>query len=717
MVQVVQYNLHTCTTVCTVCTMLVTVVHGTVLYNKVIHTKNNLHIFTKNERHNNIIMSRNNSISSDDNADDSVDTTRNSNHHHHRRHSKRRRRDDVVDDKEKIHRRRHHHKSHSRRRERKKESSRRRLPKSSRRRSSHSSIDSSSSSSEERHERQGKRKKKRDREEKQYHEQHEEEDSRSSNSLNGLNGHTRSRRSRIERDIPDDTKDNQMILLDQLYQLFTRYPDLTTELPYFMIRMASGSSINLSQVSETDQDLVRMLETLFQTMNCTCVSGSREWIFPSKNSIHMDDNERALSLVRWVREELNSFGITMDKICEYELSLQENPLFPDTSVIAKTKSEMKEATMTIMTSMENDIACLTQMLLEEFSSPTMQKDTLSSSLSSSSSSSLASCTLAKELYDIFNMILQHEIVSLEGISDEKLKKSLEQLFLAIGLCREEMDDESENDGHDDGIERGKESVSYGYVLPESQEEIMNERDGASFVERNLNAAINACKAMHQEWMQSRNQQQHQEQQHKRILGPCRPPPLTKQHQGMDQRNDEDEEDDFGPDPFASVTKKRTVPSISNPTSSQIPVANSGTMSSLPNNKREEWMMQPGEHDFLKGVLSKGIKSRTFRNEKAKDPRSDVTVGAPLDPKIQKQVDDIMKLHEQARGPSLMEQHRERMEQKKREKNQKQDGWSWSREKDLDAGRRVDKSHLHMVMGGASSELKNKFQGSYSKTFD
>ena len=33
--------------------------------------------------------------------------------------------------------------------------------------------------------------------------------------------------------------------------------------------------------------------------------------------------------------------------------------------------------------------------------------------------------------------------------------------------------------------------------------------------------------------------------------------------------------------------------------------------------REEWMMVPGEHDFLKGVMSKGIQNRTFKNEKGK----------------------------------------------------------------------------------------------------
>ena len=93
----------------------------------------------------------------------------------------------------------------------------------------------------------------------------------------------------------------------------------------------------------------------------------------------------------------------------------------------------------------------------------------------------------------------------------------------------------------------------------------------------------------------------------------------------------------------------------------------------------------------------------------------------MDPKVQKQVDDIIKMHEEARGPSLMDQHRQtKAEQKMLAEAQKKGAgkgdWSWNREKDLDSGRRVDKDHLRMVMGGASSELKSKFQGSYSKGF-
>lgn len=659
-------------------------------------------------------MSRSSSSSEDSTVDSSSSRNRRTNNV-----------DRVNNKKEKTHRRRrHHHKSH-----------RRSSISSSRRHRKREKESSSLSDDDERRRQRRKRKQRHD------HDRHR----RGTTNRRRRSSSSSSSSSRTGRDEDvTSTLVNQEhpTLVHQFYELFTKYPDLASELPYYLIRMASGSCINLSLVSETDQELVRLLETLFQTMNCTTESksatissnsknSSREWVFQPSNMQMManrrqdgndNGNDRALSLVRWVRDELNRFGITMQKVQEYELSLQEITK-KDGSHHHDHDSHDSHRRGDHL-SMENDIACLTQMLLEKFSMPT----------NTSSLTSIPSFTLAKELFDIFNMIQQHEIVSLDGISDEQLKISLEQLFLAIGLCREEMEDESENDSSN---KEGQE-VAYGFVMPESQEEMNDEKNVSWIVERNLDAAINACKAMHQTWMQQQQQQQQQIQnkQHsqsvvksaKRILGPCRPPPLMaldtmplKEENDLDAEvveGEGDEEDDFGPDPFAAdAMRRRTMPSISNGNQQKV---NPDVQSSL-ENKREEWMMQPGEHDFLKGVLSKGIKSRTFRNEKVKDTRlSSATINnnVPLDPKIQKQVDEIKKLHEEARGPSLMEQHRERIEQEKREKNnQKQGGWSWSREKDLDAGRRVDKSHLHMVMGGASSELKNKFQGSYSKTFD
>ena len=131
-------------------------------------------------------------------------------------------------------------------------------------------------------------------------------------------------------------------------------------------------------------------------------------------------------------------------------------------------------------------------------------------------------------------------------------------------------------------------------------------------------------------------------------------------------------------------------------------------------------MKPGEHDFLKGVMASGtIKNRTFKNEKVRgggDGREEGHPDVPLDPKIKAEMDAIIQAHTHARGPSLIDQHREKKtEEKLREKSKGKGEWKWNRDDDLDNGRKVDKNHLHMVLGGAATELKNKFQGGYSKT--
>ena len=41
-------------------------------------------------------------------------------------------------------------------------------------------------------------------------------------------------------------------------------------------------------------------------------------------------------------------------------------------------------------------------------------------------------------------------------------------------------------------------------------------------------------------------------------------------------------------------------------------------------------------------------------------------------------------------------------------------WKWSRDEDLDAGRRVDKDALGMILGGAADNLKTKFSGGFNR---
>jgi hypothetical protein len=89
----------------------------------------------------------------------------------------------------------------------------------------------------------------------------------------------------------------------------------------------------------------------------------------------------------------------------------------------------------------------------------------------------------------------------------------------------------------------------------------------------------------------------------------------------------------------------------------------------------------------------------------------------MDPQLQKQLTQIQQSYSNSRGPSLMEMHQEKKKKDKMMRGTDTSGeWKWSRESDLDKGRKVDKEYLKMCMGGASTDLKNKFQGNYTKSF-
>lgn len=129
------------------------------------------------------------------------------------------------------------------------------------------------------------------------------------------------------------------------------------------------------------------------------------------------------------------------------------------------------------------------------------------------------------------------------------------------------------------------------------------------------------------------------------------------------------------------------------------------------------MMVPGEHDFLKGI-SKSTKGRAFKNEKMRGqaiaPYDHGKSAEPINREVLEEVHAIQKAYEQSRGPSLLDAHRQKLQESK-QKQQGSKEWTWNRDKNLDDGRRVDKDALHMVLGGASTELRSKFQGSLGRS--
>ena len=56
----------------------------------------------------------------------------------------------------------------------------------------------------------------------------------------------------------------------------------------------------------------------------------------------------------------------------------------------------------------------------------------------------------------------------------------------------------------------------------------------------------------------------------------------------------------------------------------------------------------------------------------------------------------------------MDEHRSKKAQEKLASNRKAE-WNWNRNSDLDAGRRVDKEALSMILGGAADNLKTKLK--------
>jgi hypothetical protein len=225
---------------------------------------------------------------------------------------------------------------------------------------------------------------------------------------------------------------------------------------------------------------------------------------------------------------------------------------------------------------------------------------------------------------------------------------------------------------------------------------------------------------------------------KRVIGPAMgPPPGFSASQALQEyaaspaADDSDDEDDEGPAPIGSEMAKRRQrigQSISADAVrvmaehrqmelADVAAGGTGVPSASVAGGREEWMLTPGKHDFLKGIKSADpCKSRKFKNEKVRagGPNAVASEAGPqLSVQQQAEMEAIRRRVEEARGPTLIEQHKQKKaEEKEAAKRSGRDkDFKWNRDRDLDAGRRVDKDHLHMVLGGAKEGLKDKFQNS------
>jgi hypothetical protein len=275
--------------------------------------------------------------------------------------------------------------------------------------------------------------------------------------------------------------------------------------------------------------------------------------------------------------------------------------------------------------------------------------------------------LGKQLVEICKTILTGESLCIDGLPNAKLKNSLGTIFEQCGLEKTEM----ENDDDSDDDEDAEEEILMGYGLPENHNGEVKLKL-ASFIETCDRPPI--------------------QKQTRRVLGPQRPP------------NDLGDDDDEGPVPLGVAYKgpalQARMQQLQQEAAEQVSAEG----------EREEWMLVPGKHDFLSSIKSgQSIKSRGFKNEKAPEE-----VEEEINPSIQKEMDSIMEAHKAARGPSLFTQHREKKQQEKQEASGKEADWKWSRDNDLDAGRRVDKDALKLMLGGAATNLQTKFQGGFNR---
>ena len=472
--------------------------------------------------------------------------------------------------------------------------------------------------------------------------------------------HKKKRRDRehtTKDDYANDPLERNFIFADALHDLLDEHPSLSSDLPVMLIRMAGGASFDLSQMS--DVGAAQGLARVFQTMQIFGVErdgNSWKWKAPVGGPQGRNND---LLLLQISRSLLDQIGFTMGAV---ECYGKPEP--------APHKQEEKIPTQGQQPSEFTPLQKQTLALIDRF----LPMD----------------ATLPNQLGELCNMILSGESVAVDGLPDENLRESLEKLFRGAGLTKSEM--EGEDDDADD------DETTTGYGLPEANDH---------FARINMEYILAACK--------HRAGAKRDETTRRVVRGPL-PQHMADQYPSYSDRED-DQEDEDGPVPAGMQNarngqSKEVVRAMAELRQQQLEgVISDHAFVSKPG-EREEWMINPGEHDLLQGIKSGGMKNRNFENRKASDT---AVREIPIDPSVQAEVDAIIQAHREARGPTLIDQHRAKAAAEKAE-NEKDSNpsFGWSREKDLDAGRRVDKEALRLIMGGAGGGLSDKFQGGFNK---
>jgi hypothetical protein len=435
-------------------------------------------------------------------------------------------------------------------------------------------------------------------------------------------------------------------LADALHKLFQEHPQLCSDLPIMLIRMGGGTSFDLSN-SNAAAALARVFVTLSPFGVVQETNNNACWKW--------NGPQNELVLVKVLRAMLDQIGLTETAIHDYEDETAATEKYQHAKLHASSATE--------------SVKSVTQLLLDQFQAH--------------------GGDLAKELAGLCTMILDGEIIALDTLPDEKLRTGLEVLLQQCGL--EKTDMELDDDDDEAAIADDYEPTM-GYGLPDTNN---------SNAQKMLTLVLDVCRAS----VVSNSQPT------RKVKGPM----LNPDDYANWEATAPDSSDDEGPAPLGSRKRSPSVPSTvvraqAEQRARELHTLKTGEASAhQPSDSvREEWMVDPGKFDLLSSIKSGDpAKSRQFQ---AKSKASDAP-NEKIDPTVQAEMDAIMQAHESARGPSLMEIHKQK---KADERNAaRKDGdisWKWDRDKDLDAGRRVDKNALNMILGGASTELKNKFQG-------
>jgi hypothetical protein len=480
-------------------------------------------------------------------------------------------------------------------------------------------------------------------------------------------------------------------LADALCGLFQQHPALSADVPAMLLRLAGGTAFDLRHMPDASaaEGLAAVLACLGPfgvTRDDHRAGGAWVWQNPAGSSSISSsntgsasaNNHRQLVLVRLVRAMLDQIGITVEAIDSYENPPQKNQVDSDeTSKMDTSKQRQSSARKR-----NEEIERQTLDILRRFRDG----------------------ELSKELGSLCQMILDGEMIALEGLPNQDLLKGLESLFTACGLEKSEMEQDGDNDDdHDDDDEEGGRS-SLGYGLPDIDDNVV--KDKLLSVLKVCRETVTASRA---------------------IKGPMMDPrayegqlyPDVEANNDSNESSDEDSgplrmgEDRRGPKLTTDEIKARAIHRATELECIKRGVA----MPASDGTAREEWMLVPGKFDFLSAVRAgQPVRSRQFEGKKrARSGREDQHV--PIDPAVQLEILAIRQAHDDARGPSLLGQHRERKQQaaaaaKSAQSSSGQQGsWKWDRDRDLDDGRRVDKDALNMILGGAGGDLKTKFHTS------